>query len=120
MRKFISLFLVSIAVAAYAGAPLKGIDVKLGKNPGGSPAARTQTTDANGHFSFGVVEKGSYLITLAVPANAKGMPKDCEVEVNGKRARYNLENTMVSGKTSAHAVEVISDGRAPISGTVSK
>ncbi len=37
--------------AQILGAPLKGVDVKLGKNPGGSPAART-ITDASGHYTF--------------------------------------------------------------------
>lgn len=45
------------------GAPLKGVDVKLGKNPGGSPAART-TTDEEGNFAFPVVPAGEYILTL--------------------------------------------------------
>jgi hypothetical protein len=45
------------------GAPLKGVDVKLGKNPGGRPAART--TDDGGKINLGVLEKGSYYLTLA-------------------------------------------------------
>ncbi len=48
------------------GAPLKGVDVKLGKNPGGSPAART-TTDTSGHFSFGNVPLGAYKIYVDIP-----------------------------------------------------
>jgi len=56
--------------AALAGAPLKGIDVKLGKNPGGGCAART--TDGSGKANFGVWPKGNYTLTLA-PAAAPAM-----------------------------------------------
>jgi hypothetical protein len=48
------------------GAPLKGIDVKLGRNPGGTCAART-TTNNNGGYSFNAVPNGSYSIYADIP-----------------------------------------------------
>ena len=48
------------------GAPLKGIDVKLGKNPGGGCAART-TSDGGGNYSFTNVDTGSYNIYVDIP-----------------------------------------------------
>jgi hypothetical protein len=58
---------ILLAQIAFAGAPLKGIDVKLGKNPGGGCAART--TDAGGKADFGVWPKGNYTLEFA-PADA--------------------------------------------------
>src|SRR5437764_14997380 len=53
------------------GAPLKGVDVKLGRNPGGGAAART-TTDGNGNFTLPVVPAGEYsLIVELKKENAK-------------------------------------------------
>jgi len=54
---------IFLAQIAFAGAPLKGIDVKLGKNPGGGCAART--TDAGGKADFGVWPKGNYTLEFA-------------------------------------------------------
>lgn len=55
--------------ATVNGAPLKGVDVKLGKNPGGSPAART--TDGYGKVNWGVLEKGSYYLIVVAPSKQK-------------------------------------------------
>jgi streptogramin lyase len=52
--------------ATVLGAPLKGVDVKLGKNPGGSPAART-TTGSGGTYTFSNVPIGSYKIYVDIP-----------------------------------------------------
>jgi hypothetical protein len=56
-----------LAQTVFAGAPLKGIDVKLGKNPGGGCAART--TDAGGNADFGVWPKGNYALEFSPAAS---------------------------------------------------
>jgi hypothetical protein len=71
-----ALLLVS-QQAAFAGAPLKGVDVKLGKNPGGGAAARV-VTDASGKADFGVLPKGQgYTVTFGA------LPQSAHVVVEG-------------------------------------
>jgi type IX secretion system substrate protein/carboxypeptidase family protein len=48
------------------GVPLKGVDVKLGKNPGGGCAART-TSDSTGSYTFNNVNTGNYNIFVDIP-----------------------------------------------------
>ncbi|HXA20561.1 MAG TPA: hypothetical protein VN380_26515 [Thermoanaerobaculia bacterium] len=64
--------IVSFASAAHAGAPLKGVDVKLGKNPGGSPAARTTNADASartgGEEKILFTADGSHPVDIAATA----------------------------------------------------
>jgi len=74
MKKHLLIALCSFIAAgiAYAGAPLKGVDVKLGRNPGGMAAART--TDPNGKINFGVLPRGSYSIQLVTPPPAPPAP----------------------------------------------
>jgi hypothetical protein len=64
---------IFLTQSAFAGAPLKGIDVKLGKNPGGGCAART--TDAGGKADFGVWPKGNYTLAFAPAVSAVSTPQ---------------------------------------------
>ena len=58
------------------GAPLKGVDVKLGRNPGGQArlaagqngdGVMVRTTDEDGKANFGVLPAGQYVLVLSFP-----------------------------------------------------
>jgi hypothetical protein len=131
-----------------AGAPLKGVDVKLGKNPGGSPAART-ATDAEGNFTFPVVPAGDYVLTLEVKKDKNGdgviRPNDpvwqfCRITVNAPGGAkivkgYDLAENKAFDPTTDPSKEsaresapkptletfvVHSDGTTPIQGAIVK
>lgn len=111
--------LLASAQAALAGSPLKGIDVKLGKNPGGGVAART--TDASGTADFGVWPKGAYTISITPPpdgaplhvvvigAEGGAMTRDIQPASAARTAPiiFALDGGMPL------SVEVTSAGRAP-------
>ena len=68
------------AVAARAGAPLKGVDVKLGKSLGGSPMYSART-DEDGKFTFPKLPPGVYSLYISYDEVSKfaikedGLPK---------------------------------------------
>ncbi len=91
--------------AAFAGSPLKGIDVKLGKNPGGGCAART--TDANGVADFGVWPKGDYTISIA---SAPGATATITGAVGGTLER----DVAADARARAAPIGFALDGKAPL------
>ncbi|HEY5347040.1 MAG TPA: carboxypeptidase-like regulatory domain-containing protein [Rhizomicrobium sp.] len=54
--------LLLAATAAMAGDPIPGVDVDLGKNPGGN--AITATTDADGRIVFKGLTPGDYVLVI--------------------------------------------------------
>ena len=127
------------------GAPLKGVDVKLGKNPGGSPAARAATDD-KGKFNLGVVPAGSYILTLSFTEDSGlnqgsgtiSTKEKSPSAVNVKLARITLDgaiggrtvrgwdpknkkavdltSTSTGKSTGGDKIIIESDGRNPITG----
>ncbi|MGD0154920.1 MAG: hypothetical protein ABSB50_02390 [Terracidiphilus sp.] len=89
--------LILFAQAAFAGAPLKGIDVKLGKNPGGGCAART--TGADGTAAFGVWPKGNYTLSFV-----SQMPKETGSGMATGRREASSTNPGTDPSTKLHVV----------------
>ena len=129
---FALTFLCLFSAASIAGAPLKGVDVKLGKNPGGSPAART-TTDEQGNFTLPVQPKGSYVITFGNPMNsadAIDTTKPVTITIKGAvdgtiNAGWDFATGKALGVTQSTAkgaaadqIVLQSDGQHPIGGNV--
>lgn len=91
-----TLCLLSTAITAQKspatvnGAPLKGVDIKLGKNPGGQAAARTMTTNENGDANFGILEKGEYYVILG-RASQSG-------KVSGKQSGEEIKEVVITIK----------------------
>jgi hypothetical protein len=111
-----SAALIAVTSAALAGAPLKGIDVKLGKNPGGYVSARTSD---NGNFTFAVLPQGEYTLLLVVDQAATlPTPAGLLTISNGLRT---AQEPIVAGRKSGSVIMqdiVMSDGKDPIHGSL--
>ncbi len=93
------------ASAADAGVPLKGIDVSVGVNPGGSYAART--TDAGGKADFGVWPKGTYSLDFG-SANSHSIPS----QASSRTSRQKL-HVVISGTTVGRVERDVNAGQSP-------
>ncbi|MBV8547636.1 MAG: hypothetical protein JO093_13135 [Acidobacteria bacterium] len=118
-KVLLAMAVALVAVAAWAGAPLKGVDVKLGKNPGGKPAART--TNAEGKADFGVLPAGSYYVVIG---GATSEP-DAQIEVHGAaegtvKKRWSFAQKKAFGvdatarDAGADKIDFTSDGKHPV------
>jgi len=65
----------------YAGEPIPGVDVKLGKNPGGSISV-VGTSDAKGKFIVVIKEPGQYWVSVARKAG-KPTPDQLSITASG-------------------------------------
>jgi hypothetical protein len=130
LASLLCLLALFVAAESWAGAPLKGVDVKLGKNPGGSPEYRT--TNGNGVADFGVLPKGAYYMTFAGgDGSTNQSPAIAEIEIKGAeggpvKAHWDLKQGRrfdpASGSTSRKAgddrIIITSDGKNPVSVTI--
>jgi len=128
-----------------AGAPLKGVDVKLGRYAGAqfgggmSTFAAHATTDENGKFKLPVVPAGKYALVLELPKDAPEgraearayvtlkLPGDKKVEVGYDFAQKKAFDPLLldkaeqsASRTKPHLTEFVyeSDGVTPCEGAI--
>ena len=117
-----ALFLGLFAGSASAGDPIPGLDVKLGKNPGGQGIHAT--TDSSGHFVFENLAAGTYTLAAAAPQT--------RVQINTTRSNIKHPGVSVTngvqvvtvsveiGTGSASAEIEITSAKGKITGTVNR
>ena len=124
MKKlFLPAFTVGVLAAlwcaapAWAGVPLKGIGVSLGKVPGGGLAQRT--TDASGQADFGVLPVLPSGVVYEITIGA--VPEKAQVEVAGAKdgvaMQKNIEHA-VGQRAAATTIRLDADGKTPLVVTV--
>ncbi|HWQ85259.1 hypothetical protein [Brevundimonas sp.] len=89
--RLIALIGLALAVSGAAinpGEPIPGVDVNLGKNPGGSVIV-VATTDGEGRFSARVrVERGEYVVSTACSPRQTCPPnRQLTLTVDGRSVR---------------------------------
>ena len=89
--RLIALIGLALAVSGAAinpGEPIPGVDIYLGKNPGGSPIV-VATTDREGRFSARArVERGEYAVSTACsPRQACPPNRQLTLTVDGRPVR---------------------------------
>jgi hypothetical protein len=88
-----------ISAFAMPGDPIPGLDVKLGKNPGGQSLQNT-TTNANGEFEFTNLKAGDYTLTI----EQKILIEDeTPVTLGGNNTKAQDHNSSRSNKSSSVA-----------------
>lgn len=112
----VGLLYAAGAMSAFAGAPLKGVGVTLGKTPGGGCAARV--SGANGEANFGVWPKGNYTVSLSTAnaaPNARGAkPETLHVEIRGAVGGPITHVLPAATADRLAPIEFVSDGKTPL------
>lgn len=93
---------------AFAGEPIPGVDVKLGKNPGGSIVART-TSDKAGRFVFENLTAGQYELIVT--------PSQTKASINTTRS--NIKRPNIAMNRGVQVAEVAAEiGSGPASAEI--